>query len=384
MGCFRFLSSLWPSGKRVILFFPLVLIITACFEPPVQERLDLIFLPDHLITLRVTSRIEEPAGTADNETLTRRLQESRKEILEGWDLWTRRFERMAALRERTVFERTGGKLIRYEHEVVISGPESLRGFFDYTDLRTYYSEREGNAEFSIVAADSTRATREQRKRVDDVLDPWCVSIVDYLDRLRTLYRYVESNPERARTCMGHLLNDILSAETRSGLDDLTEVEQEMVQPVEDAMADVYRVLLVNQGEAFTLNELSDRVFNPFPAEFHVSVPGKILETEGFTLDPDGTLTTPGLSIWNSYRILQDELAHPDPLSILIETHLTRTRSSFDLDPVIAEPRSVHPPATAPDLRTKIDVALTPAPLYRVKWKIPAQEAGRDEEAGSQR
>ena len=248
--------------------------LTGCYEQPVVERLALAFLPEGGVRVTVTHRITRP-DAATNLALDARLEETRRALLEGRDDWSRAFASVHPAAEQCSWEKRKGDLVRHERSAVFEETEPLREFFGRTALRTACRAVDGTAEFSVVPAAVTRASREQRERVTRDLEAWSRSVADYLTAAAGLFTYLDGRPDRARACFGALLAEHLSEEARNALPEPTPEEEILLKGMQEPMGEVLQVLHVESGEAFTLNELSHLVFNPFPAEFAVEAPGLV-------------------------------------------------------------------------------------------------------------
>src|SRR5262245_104369 len=88
-----------PHRRPPILAILLVLSLASCFEPPVREALLLRFLPNGAVVATSTVEISADADTK-NPALSRRLAETRREILEGSDAWGARFAAAKPAAER--------------------------------------------------------------------------------------------------------------------------------------------------------------------------------------------------------------------------------------------------------------------------------------------
>ena len=137
-------------------------------------------------------------------------------------------------------------------------------------------------------------------------------------RHRDLYRYLDQRPERAERCLAELF----SVARPDGSPDLDGDEARLVKIVNDTMGEVVLVLKVESGEAYTLDELSRRVFDPFPAPVSVLLPVAPDEVEGFVLAHDGRLQVPVHGLWDALGRLAGTWVAPDPVVNMVEHSLS--------------------------------------------------------------
>jgi len=361
----------------------LICFLTGCYEQPVVERLTLAFLPEGGVRVTVTHHITRPSATA-NPALDARLEETRQALMEGWDDWSRAFANAHPIVEQRFWEKRKGGLVRHERSAVFEEVEQLREFFSRTALRIAYRAVDGTAEFSVVPAGITRASREQRERVERDLKTWSRSVADYLTAAAGLFAYLEERPDRARACFGALLAEHLSEEARNALPEPTPEEETLLKGMQEPMGEVLQILHLESGEAFTRNELSHLAFNPFPAEFTIEAPSAIVEVEEFERTEERSVRVPGLGLWEAYTAVRGRWLEPDPLQTHLEATLRGENASLDLAAFCALPRRSAEPPDAVEVRRVLETALTPADIYRVVWRVPGSEPGSQKpEAGGQ-
>lgn len=344
-----------------LLVLPLLLL--ACFEDPVVETLHLEIQTDGAVQLTAITRISKEYldSPGDDPRFARRLRQEQRSLAEGWDAWPLRFERAAPAEERVTFSREEGELVEVERWARLTDPEGLERFF--SDLLTV-TYRPG--ELAFYAATPARATGGERQQVERALGPWSVAVADYLRAVADLYAWLDDHPQRARPCFQELFEDVLP-ETSS---DLSAEEERLVEPVRQGMNDVVEVLLVQEGDVHTLNELVRKVYDPFPGRVTVDLPGEALEVEGFAESGEGW-EIPPLDLWAAYARLAQRWSTPDPAVAWVEAN--RALSRLDLDAWLAAERRASPPPSAPAVRRALDEELTPQPVYRLTWRPP--EAG---------
>ncbi|HSS79544.1 MAG TPA: hypothetical protein VLV54_22685 [Thermoanaerobaculia bacterium] len=348
----------------------------SCFESPIRESLLLRFLPGGAVVVTSSVAIDAFAGSG-NPALTRRLATTRRDFLEGTDAWGPRFAALAPAAERFSWEKLGGELKTVSRSALVEKPEGLAPFFADSSLRVLYEVRqeEGTAELSIAPGLSARATRKQRQEMQALLERWSGEVAGYLAATRKLYAYVDEHPDRARDCFGALFNELLSEGDRKKLGKPTDEEKRLLDRVGDAMQKVWDVLLVPEGQEYSPDEISHLVYDPFPARLTVSLPVKPLAVEGFEHGPDGKLSVPGLGLWNALSLLEGRWLSPDPVILFVERR-GRSDKALDLEDFLRRSRRADEAPSAKEVQKEIEDHLTPAPLYRVSWKV---QLGKEED-----
>lgn len=354
---------------RLVLAGILLLSLSSCFDPPVREELLLRFLPNGAVVATSTVHIADPPES--NPALERRLAETRRAILDGTDAWSSRFASAEPAAERFSWEKRLGALRSATRSAAFAEPKGLEAFFRDTSVSVTYTidPERGVAELAIVPGVSTRATRRQWEETERMVEDWSATIARYLEAGESLYDYLGTHPDRARACLGALFAERLSEEEAKALEKLAPKEEELVERLSDAMGEVLQVLTVPSGGAYSPDEVSHLVYDPFPARLTVKLPGKPLETEGFLPDKDGAFTVPSPGLWEALRSLEGRWISPDPVLSFVE-------SEFDLGAFLDQPRQAAPKhhlPSAEEIRSAVEARLRPAPLYRASWRMDPQD-----------
>jgi len=365
------------------------LLLCACFEEPVVERLHLRFRPD--TSVEVTARVEIRAlPEADDDTsFGRRIRQLERQVLAGEDPWSRRFQQLAPQRESFQWEKVEGRLAGARWTAETDTPGRLAGFFgdtavqvevEYEEVTVAEAGREGLARgtLALYPGPSDRADRREQRLVADAFESWTEVLASYLDAAEALYHHLEGRPERARPVLtalyGELLEDVEELE-------LSAKEEELVATLREERDEVIEVLSLDRDEGYSLNELSHRVYDPFPARVTVEVPGEILEVEGFTraADDSGTgaakegsseeLSMPGLGLWEAWMALEGVWIFPDPA---VSTYYLAQEEDPDaaFPQLLDAQRTVQPAPLAAEILTELEELLKPEPVYRVTWVFP--------------
>lgn len=361
---------------RLVLAGTVLLFLSSCFEQPVREDLRLRFLPNGAVVATSTVRIADPQET--NPALARRLAETRRAILDGSDAWSARFAAAEAAAERFSWEKRLGSLRSATRSAVFAEPAGLEAFFRDTSVSVTYSidPERGLAELAIVPGVSTRATRRQWEETERTLETWTAAIAGYLQAGESLYAYLDDHPERARACMGTLFADRLSEEEVERLEALTPDEEGHVGRLDEAMRKVLQVLAVPSGGAYSPDEVSHLVYDPFPARLTVKTPGKPLEVAGFVKGEGGVLTVPSPGLWEALRSLEGRWLSPDPVLFYVADAQKEGKNEIDLDAFLKAPLQAAPAHVLPsgeEVRAAIEERLRPAPRYRAAWAVQPED-----------
>lgn len=369
--------TLW----RIAVPAALALLLAGCFEEPVREELDVRLRADGKAEVTLTTSIPVDEEEVDSPALLNRVRGERMRLLLGEDEWVPRFERLSALSHEQTFERDHGVLVSVRQSALVDlamDPEALGRFFSDTLVNAFFVAQDGWAELSLYPLTPGRATRAQRQRLDRAVDPWTEALAGYFRAAGRLYAYLEEHPARAEVAYSVLLEEVLPEEDGGRRDLLLPDEEPLVEAVEDAMGEAWEILLVSTREAYSVNEVSRLVYDPFPARVRVEAPGTVLETEGFAEDPEGGLRVPTVSLWDALTDLQGVWLEPDPLLLFVARSggVTGTPGpAFDLAGIVARDR--HHATRAPtgkEIRTALETRLEPEPVYRVLYRVGDDEA----------
>ncbi len=338
------------------------LLLVACFDlrPPVEERLLLSFQPGGALRVRLTIELRHPEGRRAASNLGRRLRQREEELLAGWDPWSRRFGEAGAGLESFYWEKAEGRLVYLERGLVLEDPAELAGLLADTPIHATYRLEDGIAELALYPGTAGEATRRERRQVERALEDWSGTLAAYFEAAAELYGYLELRPDRALACFGNLF------ENDDEYGELTAREEPLLEALGDATSEILEVLDVDDERAYSLDELSRKVYDPFPARFTVELPAPAVEVEGFRRAGEGW-AVPGLSLWPAFELLEGEWLAPDPLIAWVAHQRAAPDDPFDVRAFAARGRSAHA-AGALEVLGALEAALTPADVYRLTWR----------------
>lgn len=345
----------------------LAVFLAGCFEDPVEETVRLEMGPRGTVEVIAVTRLSALHLDADHPRLERRLRQTERMLEEGWDDWPRRFDAARPAEETVTFRRQEGRLLEVERRAVLTDPAAVNRFFGDRLTAVYAPAPDGRGgEIAFYPASGTAATGGERQHVERALEAFSGDVAAYLAALAVLHAWLDEHPDQARAAFGFLFRDFLSSEEADAAEAaLSGTARERVQRVDDAMQAIVAIFQVPPEDAFTLNELARKVYDPFPGRLVVEVPDEVLEVEGF-VEREGAWVVPGLDLWGAFAALADRWIAPDPLVAYVETG--RDLGALDLDAWLARERRTGTPPDSVAVRRTLDHALSPAPVYRLAWR----------------
>lgn len=359
---------------------PLLLLASGCFEPPITETIEVRFLAPDGVGVTISVSLAPPATQSEgNRVLAERMEEARRSLWEGRDDWSRRIARLAPVFERGFWEKHEGELVRWVRRAAFESPDDLARFFSDTAIHPTVLSGAGYRELAIIPSRPVRATREQERRLAEEMDRWSEALAAYYAAGDALHRHLRDHPDRARACYGSIFSAYISEESKESVGEPAEADSAVLEPLQESMKHVLEALDVPGGEAYSLEELSRIVYDPFPATLSVRLPGPATEVEGFVAAQDGRLVAPAVSLWASLRSLEGRYLSPDPMLAIVAHDRAGKEEPFDLDGFVARPRRLQAPPSAMEIAAALRRALAPAPLYRVRWSTVGLEEKEDVE-----
>ena len=338
--------------KRVFL---LALLLLSSCEPAVKRILNLTFNDTaDQVTITATTTL----GTADSGSPEyAQIRDQREALLAGRDDWSIRFANADPEFDRVVMDRRHGELQSIQHIATIHSDNLQKFFFD-TDISVTLVRAEGWAELTIYPGTSKRATRQQRDRVEKMLAVYSEAAARYFAAIRSMYLYLEEKPYRANDLFTELFS-----EPNEPQPILSDQERSMTRAVKDAGGDL------TSPEAANLDRDFDLVFNPFPAQVRVKVPGEVLINENLTkMDDMLVVKTPTAA--EAIAALQGRWITPDPLALVLNPgEIKSTAEAATL--IASQPRRAAAVVSALEIAQAMMEKMRPAPRYRVRWLTKA-------------
>jgi hypothetical protein len=351
----RLIAAAWSAAWAAA-----ALLTAACsVRSPVSNRLtlDLDRDKEHVHVTSVTE-IERSAG---DEALRKRLMPLRESILLERDEWSVRFSQFQPPNERIILDRDGGELLRAEHSADLRR-EDLPRFFSDVPITLQFIEGSKPlywTELDIYPGSSTRASRQQRDAAEHILDVWSHDVAEYFNRISQLYSWLEQHPQRGEDAFTLIFAD-------EGVHAVDDEEEALVTAARTAITAVSNRLERKEPEAYTIDELFDLVYNPFPAEIIIRTPRPVIESEHFETRGEDTVFIRHAGLIDAARKLENRWISPDPLALLLRADEEHTEM-----PTAAEmnrmPRKFSPPVSPREVQEALIKAVKPAEVYRVRW-----------------
>jgi hypothetical protein len=347
------------SQSRFSLIVAVLLLLVWCFESPVRERLEFSFRDDGEVLVKADVVFSNGGA---NQAVNDRLRSVRRDYLDLRDPWTRRFARLDAIHETYEWERFQGELSRVMRGARIERDRLGDLFYD-TSVNVNYSERDGVGELVMFAGDSQRASREQQREFEEGLERFSRDLASYFRAMDRLYAYLERHPDRSAPVFSMLVGD--------GEDeDLDAEETDMLDAVGRATDRLTSIVTTEPTSAWTLEEISSRVNDPFPASVVIIPGGPVLEMEGFEQDDaTGGIRVPAVSLWTAFEALSGRWLSPDPLVALARNARLNPTEEISPEAMAAEPRLSRPPADWTEVKNELDARLRTAGTYRAAWIV---------------
>jgi hypothetical protein len=313
------------------------------------------------VGVEVVSRVQLNRGEYENGPAAERIVRWERQILDRTDASTRRIESLEPDDDEEIVRREKGAVFQAERTARIADPAQLGRLFAGSAVSARYAEdpRGRWREFSLAVPEGGEARTPEERRVLRELETWAGAVARLLRAEHALYAYLASNPSRAVPCLARAADE--------GEDsDLVGDEVALASAVADATGEVLAALQAPQDREDTLDERIQRVFDPFPTELSVVVPGRVVEREGFADGPDGALAVTRLGAWAAFRSIEGRWVAPD---LVVEQWRQKDGRKLDLEAFAPRIRVVSKtPPTDAEVFDAFRRALRPVTVYRVRWE----------------
>jgi hypothetical protein len=347
--------------------------MTACYEEPVRDHLHIAFAPGAAIIVTAVQEIAPPSSADDNPAVEARLDGARADLAGGWDRWSQGFAALEPIAERTTIERQDGVARRGIHSALVDSFRPVERLLASQGLGVLYDDTGGVRELQIFPAGVGQASRQQRALLDGGLAAWSKQVAAYLDAAVALYAYLDREPDRAVPCLAHVFDD--HPETSGPLADH---ETELVDTLKPTMERVADALLIESGQAYSLNELSRLVFDTFQGRLTVAPDGPVLEAEGF-VEHEDCLERPPVDLWRALESMAGGWLAPELVTAMVTPGPPSAQPDPDPVSFATLPRRWAPAPDAATVESELRARLRPEPLYRVTWQtLPRPESDETE------
>ena len=412
----------------------LVAVLAACTDDPVSETLTLEFFPESAnapspggddaaaappdtggyVRIEAQVDIRRHMIPKDNSLIARRVNDRTEALMNDHDPWHIRFDRVfEPIADGAEWRRAGRDLTSYRRWALAADPNSaLQDFFVDTPMlpvfevwdneRRLPDQRRPPPQTVILAfvyAGGTRATAGESSTAYRGFRDFAADAARYQRRVAALWSYMDENPgRRFETLRGlfaaaegeELPESQLIAQPRqlapfveqppvrpgsASLPRLRDLEIELIERVVAAGEPLLKIFEVPKDDSFTLQELSRRVFDPFPGVVTAKPDGSVVEAVGF-VEGSGGYSIPSLDLWSAYRALEGVFVSPDPLVFLLETQQDDFGCEEDDDAcrnsarvaVFLQSGSLRAsPGSSTRIQQALEAELRPLDEYRLVW-----------------
>ena len=348
-------------------------------EPPVRESLLLRFDEAGHLQVLATTRIR--GGQNETRPVLDRIAAARDAALHHDDLWARALRPLSPLQERVTFGWEKGELRTVERSALLDDPDAVSRLFSELPVSAFVVVSGRERTLEIHPARTLRANARQRQIVSEGLGRFADLSAVYLRATATVYRYLDDRPERARDVLAHAFSSRLGEEKLDERFPVSEAEAALAASLKEAMDGMTSIFQVAEEEAFTLDELSRLVYDPFPAALTVELPAPAEDVAGFRRGEGNLWSVPSVGIWGAMYGLVERWVTPEPITALVTPEGLEPEGKLDVDAFAARPRTIKGTPTANDLRAALEAGLAPPAVYRLKWRLPPREGEAAPEAG---
>ena len=178
---------------------------------------------------------------------------------------------------------------------------------------------------------------------------WSAWLAEYLGAVTELYDHLDHNPDRAVPCFANVLD---RHEGLAETGPLSPIEEELVERVKESMEWVAAALLVTDDEAFSLNELSRFVYDPFPTRLTIAVEAEVVDAAGFN-DRGSFFERPAVDVWNALRSLEGRWISPDLVTAAAAPVSDEQQPNPDVLLLASLPRYFSSPPTPAEVEAAI-------------------------------
>ena len=421
--------------------------LAACTDDPVSETVTLEFFPE---SADAPNAAGDDAGAAapdtagyvrieaqvdirrhmipkDNSLIARRVNDRAEALMNEHDPWHIRFDRLfEPIADGAEWRRAGRELTSYRRWALAADPHTaLQDFFVDTPMRPVFdvwdNERRlpdqsrpppQTVTLAFVFAGGTRATAGESTATYRGFRTFAADAARYQRRVAALWKYMDENPgRRFETLRGlfaagdgeELPESQLIAQPRQlapptaappvrrgseSLPRLRDLEIELIERVVAAGEPLVQIFEVPDDDSFTLQELSRRVFDPFPGVVTAKPDGTVVEAVGF-VEGGGGHRIPSLDLWSAYRALDGLFVSPDPLVFLLETQQNDFGCEEDDDACRNSARVAAflqngplraRPGSSTLIQQTLETELRPLDEYRLVWIRGGAEETTEEAA----
>lgn len=365
------------SEVRAVAAVAILSACASCLRQPVRETVTVEVDPEGGVKVEAEVLLLRSDSDELPPPAKERVRDLQQALMRGTDDWTRRFERIEPAWERVVVEKDRGEPVRVERSAILSSRDDLSRFFSDTGVGVSLNDEPKALQIELQPGAPLRATRAQKELMRRTLGEWSEAAATYFSAVSDLYRYLDDRPERAPACFYDLfdLGHLGANGGEKPSPPVDETESELTRRVAEGMESLAGILQVSKDEAYSLDEVSRLVFDPFPAEFAVRFTGEVLESENLVARGRSEYAVPVFGLWEAMGRHVRHWADPDPAQIYYGYLRREEDRPFPVQVFNAGPRRADRPSPE-EIREALEAELTPAAVYRLRWRLPEPEERR--------
>jgi hypothetical protein len=347
---------------RLLVTLAMAAAMAGCFEEPVREHVHLGFIGGDAVVVSTVLEVADPEFAGSNPELAGRLDDARSEIEGGWDRWLPLFGQLDPVAERYSIEKVDRLVRRAVYTAVVPGFEPVERFLGSEGLAATLTGSGAHREIQLYPTGGTRATWRQQEEVDRRIDEWSEAVAEYLAATIALYDYLDRHPDRAVPCFSHVFDQ---HGPESG--PLSDHEAGLVEQIDHTTLAVAEILTVEAGEAYSANELSRLVFDPFPTRLTLSVDGPVLLSEGFIIT-GGIVERPAVDLWRALVGLEGRWLIPDLVTAMVSPAPEGEQPETDVAEFARKTRRFGAPPAGFEVADSLRAGLVPPSGHVVRWR----------------
>ena len=343
---------------------PLLLLgATACYEPPVRERVVLEIAADGTVRLSIETSFKQKDLSRKEQEEIRRVVE---EYLDGRDPWLSGFERVEASEVTHALEGSEDAPEKIVREGFIPSVESLEELMPDAIANFTLTEnaRAGTRTLEILPIDVPQSIRRARHRMDREIGSFARALFEFSEAECDLYDHLSRNAERR-----HDLLEAVKDERIEG--DLTPEETVLAGRLNEALGTLmaYASGATRDDEKEEPPLITRMSFSAFEHDFCVEVPSEATELLGLVPSEEGGAA----NIYCAERLVTDDLMKrvwPTADPPLFEDGVLQGLLD-DAGALASAPFSCARYDGEGAIESRVWEEILPRPLYEISWSAAA-------------
>jgi hypothetical protein len=358
----------------------LLILLVACWDAPVRQRLELAFAADGTARAELIVELDSTSlWSGEDETAVRaRLEREAAELEAGDDPRLFPFDLAGCSRQGGAWEELDGDLVEYRRWTECAEAAEVLELLAGAPVAADLTIADGVAELSILRLGGGPAARAERERALAELESWSAALERYYAAVWRLAAAARRRPAAAADLWRAAFGGAAGEAGRA----LDGAEEALAGELSDAIDEVTRVLRPEKGEERTPDERVREVFDPLPARLSVALPADAIEGEGFVAAGAGRWAAPEAGLYGALTALEGRWLAREPLVARVEHGRAGGEAPLDVAPFVPDPRRVERPPAADEIASALLERLEDRSPLRLTWPAPEPpEEGPEEAAG---